>query len=107
MSLDISLEATITTDVYSANITHNLTEMADEVGIYRMLWKPSEAGVTSANQLIGPLESAIAELKSDPCKYRAYDSPNGWGIYDDFVPWLEKLLQACKDYPDAEISVSI
>lgn len=39
-------------------------------------------------------------------RFRAYDSPNGWGTYDNFVPWLEKYLAACEEYPDAEVRVS-
>jgi len=38
--------------------------------------------------------------------YRQFDASNGWGKYKDFVPWLSKYLQACKDYPDANIHVS-
>ena len=41
--------------VYSANITHNLTKMADEAGIYECLWRPEEIGITKAGQLIEPL----------------------------------------------------
>ncbi len=33
-----------TNEVYSANITHNLGEMADKAGIYYALWRPEEKG---------------------------------------------------------------
>ena len=31
---------------------------------------------------------------------------NGWGMYEHFVPFVEKYLEACKEYPDAVIEVS-
>ena len=34
MSLDVWLVEVLPTEVYSANITHNLNRMADEAGIY-------------------------------------------------------------------------
>lgn len=103
MSLDIYLKAVRETEVYSANITHNLTEMADEAGIYGLLWRPNEN--TVALDLIAPLESAIDDMGKRPDHYKAFDWPNGWGTYDDFVPWLKELLAACRSNPDAKIRV--
>ena len=34
------------------NITHNLNKMADAVGLYEVLWKPDEIGITTASQMI-------------------------------------------------------
>jgi len=31
---------------------------------------------------------------------------NGWGLYEDFVPWIERYLAACEEYPEAIIRVS-
>lgn len=92
--------------VYDANITHNLGEMADAAGIYGIVWRPEENGITTAEQLIEPLEKAIADMKARPEYYEQFNSPNGWGTYKDFVPWLEKYLAACKEYPDAVVEVS-
>jgi len=50
MGLDISLM----TSVYSANITHNLNEMAGAAGIYKYLWRPEEVGIYYAENLIDP-----------------------------------------------------
>ena len=61
----------------SHNVTHNLTKMAEAVGLYRILWHPEEIGITSATQMIAPLEIAITELESSPDKYKAYNPPNG------------------------------
>jgi len=106
MSLNVSLTETKPTEVFWANITHNLTEMANAAGIYTHLWRPEDIGITLASELIAPLEIGLAAMKADPDKYREYDSPNGWGTYDDFVPWIERYIEACKQNPDAEVSVS-
>lgn len=105
MSLDVYLEEVRPTDVYSANITHNLTGMAEEAGIYKALWRPDEIGITKASQLIEPLTAGLALLKSDPPRFEAFNSPNGWGMYEHFVPFVEKYLDACKEHPDAAVRV--
>lgn len=105
MSLDVYLTAIRPTEVYTANITHNLGRMAKEAGIYQHLWHPEELHITKASQLIEPLEEGLALLKGDPIRFIELDAANGWGTYEDFVPWIEKYLAACIENPDANISV--
>jgi hypothetical protein len=105
MSLDVTLTAVRTVEVFGANITHNLTKMAEEAGVYKACWRPEEIGVTHAEQLIKPLRSGIALMKSDPERFEQYNSPNGWGTYRNFLPWLERYLEACEANPDAAVSV--
>lgn len=93
-------------ELFSANITHNLNRMAEEAGIYQHVWRPEETGITHARQLIDPLRAGIALMKADPGRFRQHDADNGWGRYDDFVPWLERYLEACEWYPDATVEVS-
>ena len=88
------------------NITHNLGRMAGEAGIYAHLWRPEEIGITKAAQLIEPLLAGIAMMKADPGRFKKHDTPNGWGTYDQFIPWLERYLEACKENPDSDVSVS-
>lgn len=112
MSLDIYLDSPLCPHCgrkdqhYAANITHNLNTMADALGIYQCVWRPDQNGIKDARQLIEPLKKAIADMRSDPAKYKAFNAPNGWGMYDNFLPWLERLLQACETYPDDEVHVS-
>ena len=106
MSLDIYLTEVRQTIVYDANITHNLGRMADEAGIYKHLWRPEEIGITKAEQLIEPLEAGLLLLKADPAQFEAFNSPNGWGLYKHFVPFVEGYLAACREHPDADVSVS-
>ena len=106
MSLNVYLTANRPTTVFTSNITHNLGKMAEEAGIYYHLWRPDEIGVTKAEQLILPLEEGIRLMKADPDRFRKHDAPNGWGLYEHFVPWIEEYLAACKENPDAKIEVS-
>lgn len=91
---------------FSANITHNLGAMADEAGIYKHLWRPEEIGVTHARQLIEPLRAGLALMRSDPARFRHFDAKNGWGTYEQFLPWIADYLAACEANPDSEIRVS-
>ena len=104
MSLDIHLTARVITDVFSTNITHNLTPMAEEADLYQAIWHPEELGFFDAWQLIEPLRAGLERLKSDPEKFRAFDAPNGWGNYVTLVDFVEKYLAACIAWPKAAIS---
>ncbi len=106
MSLDVRLTEN-GEEVYWANITHNLTDMAAEAGIYKELWSPEEIGATHARDLIGSVGIGLQKMIDDPAKYEAHNSPNGWGLYEHFVPWITKYLEACNAHPDAEIYVSV
>lgn len=109
MSLDVYLtyenDGNETT-VYDANITHNLGQMADKAGIYYALWRPEEKGWKFAKDIIKPLEKGLSKLKSKPEYFEKFNSDNGWGLYENFVPFVEKYLNACNHYPNAKISVS-
>ena len=92
--------------LYEANITHNLNRMGDAAGIYEYLWRPDELNITTAKELIEPLEKGLKSLKRYPKKYQKYNSPNGWGMYEHFVPFVENYLNACKEFPEAKIEIS-
>ena len=112
--------------LYSANITHNLGQMADKAGIYEALWRPyflhpdcpkefnsndeeyafEEAHPMLSKDIIQTLEKGYEDMKARPEYYKQFDAKNGWGLYIHFLPWVEKYLEACKSYPDAEISTS-
>lgn len=115
-----------TEQVYWANITHNLNTMASEAGIYEALWRPhrlkegynisendhqaewkfEEENTTLAKDIIPLLEKGLSDLKTRPEYFEKFNSPNGWGMYEHFVSFVEKYLEACKEYPDAIIEVS-
>ena len=92
--------------VYWDNITHNLGEMAEAAGIYEALWRPEEIGCVYAFDIIAILEVGLADMKARPEYYEQFNSSNGWGMYEHFVPFVENYLNACKEFPTAKIEVS-
>ena len=112
-------------EVYNANITHNLNKMADKAGIYKALWRPfqlhkdfkpsftdeekddfEEYAIVRAKEISGIIEKGLEDMKKRPDYYKQFDSPNGWGLYIHFVPFIEKYLKALKENPDAIVIVS-
>lgn len=111
-------------EVYNANITHNLGQMATEAGIYDALWRPyrlhpeysdmeddydkemafEESVTMHAKDIIPYLEDGLKKLKDDPEHYKKFNSSNGWGMYDNFVPFVENYLEACKENPDCMVT---
>lgn len=114
-------------EVYQANITHNLGEMASKAGLYEALWRPyrlrpdytkeleedykkewefEDNQTILAEELIPVVEKGLAKLKAKPAYYKKYDSPNGWGLYEHFVPFVKEYLKACKQFPKSVVTVS-
>ena len=83
MSLTVTLTAMRPTEVFWRNITHNLNKMAIEAGIYEYLWRPDELEITKAAELIEPLRTGLALLKSDPGRFTKLGPPNKWGNYNN------------------------
>jgi len=112
MSLDFYLEMELDTggkephkvELFSYNITHNLNTMAEEAGIYKCLWNPDDLYENpTAEMLIPLLEEGLTNLKSNPEHFKKFDASNGWGTYKDFVPFVERVLSACKEHPKASV----
>lgn len=110
MSLDVSLHAKTQAGdvecVFDANITHNLAEMADKAGIYHACWRPDEIQAKKAGDIVDILEKGYQDLKARPEYFEQFNAQNGWGKYKNFLPWVKEYLDACMEYPDAEIYVS-
>lgn len=92
--------------VFDRNITHNLGAMADTAGLHDCVWRPDENGISKASQLIEPLRSGLTLLQSDPEKFKKLNPENGWGDYDGLVEFIREYLEACEEYPEAEVRVS-
>ncbi len=86
--------------LFETNMTHNLGPMFDAAGVYRILWHG--AGLM-AGDVLPQLESALADMKANPDKYRLYDAPNGWGTYKHAVPWLASIIEARREHPTAVV----
>lgn len=94
---------TVRQELFSANITHNLNKMAAEAGIYEVLWRPEEIGITTAGQMIEPLDKGIELLESDPARFERFNASNGWGLYEHFVPFVRRVLEAAREFPEATV----
>jgi len=92
-------------EVCNLNVTHNLTPMARAAGIYEVCWRPEELGLEKASELIELLEGGLAWLGANREAASAFDSPNGWGTYDNFVRFVKEYLEACRKFPVAVVSV--
>ena len=105
MSLDIDL---IVDDeiVYTTNITHNLSEMAQACGVYWACWHPRDISCKKARHITPMLKTGLFLLREYPDFYKLFESPNKWGMYDDFFSWLETFTDACNKYPEAKLEVS-
>ena len=106
MSLDVMLTEVRECEIFNQNITHNLGKMAEEAGIYKHLWRPEEIGITTAIDLIQPLKDGVALMEKDPERFKKFNAPNGWGMYENFVPWIKRYIEACELNPGAKVSVS-
>lgn len=91
--------------VYHGNITHNMTSMATEAGIYQALWRPEEVSISKTSQLQLMLAEPVLRMIEDPERFKKFDPDNGWGSYEVFLDFLDNLLRACEKWPDAEVSV--
>lgn len=92
-------------DSWSANITHNLGRMAHAAGIYTAVWRPEECGIVTAAEIADVLRPALEDMRARPEYYRQFDAENGWGTYDQFVPWLDEYLHQCEAWPHATVKV--
>jgi predicted ribosome quality control (RQC) complex YloA/Tae2 family protein len=96
-----------TNELYHDNITHNLGKMAAKADLYLVLWRPEDLEYRKAADLIKPLEDGLAELQSNPDYYKQFNPENGWGDYEQLVQFVADYLEACRQWPDATLEVSI
>ncbi len=89
------------------NITHNLHTMANEAGVYEVLWHPERLEINSAKDMITILENGIKTLEMNPEKYKIYNPDNGWGKYEDLVNFAKSVLNDCYQYPDAIVTSDV
>lgn len=77
--------------------------MAKEAGIDQALWHPEDVRIEVAGDMTASIYPGYMDITERPEYYRQFDAENGWGTYDDFIPWLDKLLNACQKWPNAEV----
>jgi hypothetical protein len=122
MSLDVIIKDNEGNTLYEGNVTHNLAVMAKKCGVYEAIWRPymtlntyysslknfscyedelefESSSVIKSWQIIELIEKGLEEIKGNEEYYSKFDSVNGWGTYKDFLPFVEKYLEALKQYP--------
>jgi len=129
MSLAVYLHDKEGRTLYNDTITHNLGKMARAAGCYETLWSPLDSlahlvlpseqiceladhfealwqplgSTVLAVRLIPQLEVSLDILERHPDHFSAFNAPNGWGNYDNLVSFVRGYLDACKEFPDAEV----
>jgi hypothetical protein len=114
MSLDISLETPkfcphcggtlhCEAEIFTANITHNLIPMWRKSGVFDALY---ESDGKRAGDYVETLRVGIADFEKNYAEYEELNSPNGWGLAKNALPWLKKVLFAFEANRDANIRVS-
>ena len=110
MSLDVFLLETGNDDpndeLYWANITHNLNNMASHANLYKALWRPDENGIEKAKDLIPILIEGIKNMIDNRDELQEYNPDNGWGNYENLLEFSIEYLYACWEYPEAFVKVS-
>lgn len=96
-----------THEVYTANITHNLGEMAAVVSenFYKALWRPEDIGAKQALDLILPITRGVQTLEANSRKFIALQPANGWGTYRQLLDFAKAYENACRTYPTAKVEV--
>jgi len=85
--------------LHSLNITHNLNEIAKKADIYECLWCIDENNY-NIDFIIESLDLGLYRLKQNPNYFKTFDSKNKWGVYEDFVPFVEKYLNILENNKD-------
>jgi hypothetical protein len=91
-------------ELFARNYTHNVVPMWKKAGVYEALYK-SEGH--RAGEYIEAMERGVADMKANFSEYEKLDSPNGWGLAKNAMPWLEDVTEQFKKYPHAVIHVSV
>ena len=110
MSLDFDLHEVKRVNVFSGNITHNLTKMAKHVPtgtystLYDELWNPDTT--KKARDLVEPLKRGVQFMKENKKMLQQFDAKNGWGTWSDLLEFTKRVRHACQFNPEAEITVS-
>lgn len=91
---------------WSANITHNLGEMAGHIPIdfngtsttlYYVCWRPEEIGIKTVSDILPCLIQGLHYMIDHRKELEQYNAPNGWGTYEGFMKFLLNYKEACED----------
>lgn len=87
----------------NCNITHNLIGMFRVAGLYEVLW---HGDGKVAGEVLPLLRAGYEMMSNDPERFRAFDSPNGWGTYGGAMSFLRSVIDLCEEHPQGVIYCS-
>lgn len=90
-------------ELFEANITGNLHPMWELAGIEDVIYSKD---TRIALDMIPLLEAGLQKMIDNPKEFVTLNPKNGWGSYDDAKSWLQKLIDACREYPKATYRAS-
>lgn len=88
-------------------ITNNLNLLAEQVGLYPYLWTPTQVAVTTASQLVQPLNDALALIDEKREALRVYEPPNKYGTVESLERIASSMLAICNEFGDASITSEV
>lgn len=106
MGLDVSLVNDKGQCVFECYVTHNLNKMANEAGIYEVMWRPDEIMCSEAQDIAEKLMEGLQSLIRRKWYFEQFNPSNGFGDYEGFVSVVTKYATACFENPTAKIEVS-
>lgn len=103
MSLDVSVKARRTVEVYEDNITYNLAPM-----YYKCI--DINGGLKALNGMkcknaVPVLNRAIDDLIENKEEYEKLNPENGWGSYEGLLKSLKNLRIACLENPNGKVEI--
>lgn len=100
---EIELCENVSEYCYTANITHNVSQIAKKAGLKDVLWHPESINITTASQLIEPLTTGLNYLLTHKSELEELNPACGWGSYDNLCDFVYHYLKACQANPDASV----
>lgn len=102
MSTTIKLIQTRPVEVWDRNVTSNLYAICERLGIEKVVYKPSEIGITRAEELIPHIKKSLQQISENYSELVLLQlQPEGSVVHLQWM--LESYLCACNLYPDAEV----
>ena len=84
------------TTVFDKNITYNLRQMLVVAGLPDSFWTLDGMVASDAEDL---LYSVWRELRTRTDYYEQFNSPNGWGLHKNLLPFIKDMYLASRQHP--------
>lgn len=107
---DVPVDSYVSNEFWHGNITHNLTEMAEDClssnnsdyTLYDLLWRDTQEPFTGdyLNVYIAHLAYCLYVLKNDPEHFKKFNPSNDWGTYEQLCDFVEQFIKALVNMPE-------